>query len=203
MDPYRVASVADTAVDLEGMGRAAALKYAETRDPALLKVTLGKTVTWFTLRRVPTSLFNGFVMGGRAQYEQLSRAFMVGVEKVEALVDIEGQHRAVMEPTGEADTPRGKIRVWRDVEIDMIPPVFVEDIGNIVLTRSALDPKGEVSYQLPPISLLVFLKRVCPPADENLSDAPLSSDEAKEPPPHSSGDDGDGPTGAAVTESPT
>lgn len=195
-----VVSVNDAAVDVAAMGTRSIGKYVRERDAELLQFVKGEKPTWFELRRIPTSLFTRYIMEGRSDSEQYLRAFICGVERVRDLVDVNGEFRALLEPLGEAHTPTGTLKVWRDEDVDLIPPVYVEEIGSVALIQSMLSPKARASCQLPPMSLLGLTGRTFQPVAETLEDALQSSEEARERPPSSSDADGGVVIGAPVTE---
>jgi len=193
---FRVASICDTAIDLDGMGMRDAKRYARERDASLVKELPGKRVTWFTLRRIPTSLYQRFVMNAATDGERFTRAFMAAVESIHHLVGMDGEYRALFEPTGEAHTPLGPMKVWRDDALELIPPAYIEEIGSVAMLRSALSPKAKPVYHLPHLSLLALTARISPDVDGTRKTAARLSDEAREQQESPPGDGGGAPTGA-------
>jgi len=186
-------SIVDSALDIDAMGVKEYLAYASSRDVSKLKFHPTAKPTRFELKRIPTSLFQRYVLEGRSEGEQHRRAFMCGVERVRDIVCADGETRAMMDPRHSAQTPGGPFSVWDEDQLELISPVYIEEMGAVAFHRSYLDPKARVYYPLP-LSCQRVLERqlVFRVADETLPDAAPSSDdrrEAQAPPPDVRGDE--------------
>lgn len=182
----RVASVADTALDIQAMtetgesGRHIIMEYAESRDETLVRALPGEKITWFHVRRLRSSEFIQ-VKQASSDAEQYQRAFAIGVTKIENFAET-GSRTVLPEytPDGQGQRGQGRISFFTDEQMDRISPAFIEEIGSVVWQRSFLAHMPEVSYQPPPSFRRVLatrLHRVA--ADAAKAARPQSS----EPPP--------------------
>ena len=199
--PFKLYSLADPAVDAESMGDDCK-KYLTDRDIALVKVLPGSTPTVFECRDIRSSAYD-YVMDGATEAEQNKRAFRVGVVKVANLVDQSGDKLGAVLPTGRLQTPAGGARFWTDEEIDLVAPVFIQDIGSVLKARGALPFGCTVSFRPPPLLLQVLLAKISHRAEEIHGSLQESSEEAKARARRPSSPDGDEGTDARATASPT
>lgn len=197
----KVASVLDSAIDLDKMAETL-VDYAKTRDEATLKLKPGKDVTWFHIRRIPTSMMDRYVLEATSLAEQNRRAFCVSVVKVDNLCATDGRKIAALEPTGKMDTPSGQRSMWTEEELELFAPQYTQEIGSLARQRSFLVPGSAASLLLPPLSAEECRRRVYRVVAERGQNAGPSSVELTTEPP-SSGASTDGPTGANVTANHT
>lgn len=199
----KTVSIADTAVDTQTMG-AKVQDFLKSRDPKLIKIIPGKTPTWFHLRRIPTSIFQRYVATGESEGERRRRAFQCGVSRIDHLVREDGSVAPSVEPTDRIETPTGELRIWSERELEMLAPVFIEEIGSVVETQSFL-PRGLAVYFQPPrLCLLAWVQRTSQDAAKILEAARQSNES---PQPSSQPPEVDAPsdeaTDAPAMESPT
>ena len=153
-------SIADPAVDLQAMGKQDMYDYSKHRDPALVKAVSGTQPTKFICRDIPTSLFQSYVQNGLSEGEQYRRAFQCGVIAIEHLVQrTDGERRPRIEPSGRMRGPTADVPTWKDEELELIAPVYQQEIGSVLFTRSALPFGSEPTYLLPQLCLSVCLTR--------------------------------------------
>lgn len=198
--PQKVASVLDPALDLMAMEALEIRDYWKSRDPALVKVRAGALLTWFHVQYIPTDLYQSFVATAPSESERRQRAFMVGVTKIENLIDTNGDRRPVIAPSGETVT--GK-RVFQMDELNLISPAYVDEIGGVVNTFSFLPRGSAVSCPLSDICRSALGDRVSRDVEDLRTAATPTSDEAKAQPDRTSSSDGAEPTAAPAMESLT
>jgi hypothetical protein len=197
----KVASVLDSAIDLDKMAETL-VEYAKTRDEGLLKLKPGKAVTWFHIRRIPTSLIDRYVLEATSMSEQNRRAFSVAVIKAESLYTTDGRQVHALEPTGKIDTPAGKLSMWTEEELELFAPQYTQEIGSLARQRSFLVPGSAASLLLPPSSAEECRRRVYRVVAERGENAAQSSVQLTTEPP-SNGTSTAGPTDANATASHT
>lgn len=139
----RVASVGDSAMDLHAMGADGVTEYMQTRDPELVKCKPGMKLTWFTIRRIKTSMYTSYVAPATSESSQHARAFQMAVVKVEDLVTPEGDHHPVYTPTRQ----EGDLLYIGDSQIDDFSAGQLDEIGQVAMQRSRLSPKAPVYYR--------------------------------------------------------
>ncbi len=156
--PFELYSLADSAVDIDAMGVVVCGDYMRQREPALLKFVPGKKPTVFVCSDIPASVFSRYVMAGDTDVERNRRAFQAGVIKVRNLVSrIDGEKRAEVEPEDAVQLRDRKI--WADDRLDLFAPVYQQEIGSVLLMRSAVPFGSSVTYPPPPLLLSVYLAR--------------------------------------------
>ena len=170
----KIVSLADPALDVTAMGKLVST-YARKRDPALVKEIVGSKLAWFTIRRIPTGLFQRVVLEGVSEADRHRRAFVVGVSSIQNLYCTDERVRERFEPAGNAAAAHGQISIWTDEQMDLIAPAYVEEIGSVAETYSFLAPNSVVSYVLPQSSVRVLTARVNQDAAERLDAAPSSA----------------------------
>lgn len=209
-DSLRVVSVADMAIDTDAMnemgpgGTLQIIRYAETRDPSLLKFVPGEKATWFTIRRLRASEFTRFVRSAPTPNEQYMRAFSIGVTRIEDVRLLESKQTvAAYEPDGSAKRDGGTVRYYTDNQIDEISPAYVEEIGKLVYDRCFLAHAREVCFPLPPSFPLVWTERTYRNVESARRVRASQSSEQPSPTPLATASNGDGATDATVTASAT
>lgn len=158
---FKVASVLDSALDLDAM-HPHLLEYARERNETLLKIKPGRDVTWFHLRRIPTSLMDRFVLEAPGLSEQNRRAFRVGVVQVQNLIATDEQKFHAINPSGKMDTAAAPLTVWTEEEMELFAPQYTQEIGAVARQRSFLVPGNAPSLLLPPSSAEEYRRRVYP-----------------------------------------
>lgn len=199
----RLVSLVDPALDIVAMGENFR-PYIDTRDETLVATVPGGRLQWFVLRGIPSSAWSSFVSIGASDAEQRRRAFIMAVDSVENLVDLEGKLRAgVTKGTQRFLSPTGERTVWSDKEVDeLFAPSIVDDIGEVARVRAVV-PFGFVGrLRPPPSSLRALLAMVRHRAADMVSLLDLS-EPLKETPTAAPSDDGDGPTDAPATGNQT
>jgi hypothetical protein len=199
--PFELYSLADPAVDVEGTPGKARRRYLQFRDnPQELKIVAGRKPTVFVCSDIQASIFNRYVMGGETEVERNTRAFQVGVTGVRNLVSrVDGEARPDPRPSGEI----GDGKMWSDEEMDMFAPVYQQDVGSVLLMRSALPFGSSVTFQPQPLLLSVYLARCSQSAERTPDTAPPPSAKDKGTPTSQPAADGGEGTGATATVSPT
>ena len=165
-DSIKVASVYDLALDPVAMGEDG-LEYARTRDAGLVKLRVDRKPTWFHLQRIDANAFTQYVQAGATEHERRRRAFQLSVTMVENLVSTKTDDHGkptvftALNPSGQQQTVSGAtIRHLTDSEMALIPPAFVEDVGDFAYARSFLAPGSEAFYQPPRSSLTLWAARL-------------------------------------------
>jgi len=202
---FCLASMFDTAIDIEAMGDNDVREYIETREFKLVKSVPGKKLTVFHARRIPTSLYNSYVIEAPSENAQYMRAFQVGIVRVDNLVDTDGKTWTTIEPSYERSTPRGEIRIFSDKEMELFASVYLEEIGSIVNRFSRLPPGNEQTYRLPRSLLDDLAARMVLDlrhAAERKRKQQETSEQAKEPLPSPLSKDGENHIDATATELP-
>lgn len=156
-DTLEVVVPHDEAVDL---ARSKITEYGLTRKISCLQFKPGMTPTRYQVRRIPRSLFLRFVDMPPTDNEKFVRAFLVGVEHIDALrVDDHG-NVTTLRPTRELSTNGSMIYVFDDDVLEQVPPDDVYDIGSVAYHRAFLAPGRKAYYRLPPSSRHAFQRRV-------------------------------------------
>lgn len=153
-ESYKVASIADSAMDVHAMG-AGVTEYLRTRDPELVREVPGRKLTWFYLRPIPRSVFSRFVQTGATEDERFERAFKVAVVRVDGL----SAELPSKVPTGSVESATGKIECWKDEELELISPAYVDEIGALAWWRSFLAHEKQVTYPQRRTSLAILATR--------------------------------------------
>ena len=142
----RIASVGDSAMDLlamnaiddSGESRDGLRKYLQTRDPDLVVAKPGMEITWFTIRRIKTSVFASHVAPKATDSSKHVAAFQMGVVKVDSLVSPDGTfHRTYTPQSGD-----NSMKWIGPDELDSFSPGQLDEIGQVCMQRSELDPKA-------------------------------------------------------------
>lgn len=158
-DTIVVVSVLDSALDVHAMGVTIG-DYLRTRDYGLVREKAGERLTKFTLRRIPTSVFQRHIMRAASDSERRLRAFECGVTSIDGFRWTEGGSLEPREGTGRMRTASGEIATWTEAELELLPPCYVEEIGAIAEVRSFLVRGSAVTYPLLPMSLDALAARV-------------------------------------------
>lgn len=200
--PLKVASILDSALDTQGMGENL-VKYAQTRDPSLVKEKPGERVTWFYVRRIPTSLYQRYVMEATSEVDRRKRAFQVGVAKIENIVTNSGTTLQQLMPTATAQTVSGELEHFSERELEEIAPAFIEEIGEVANVRAFLPGKSALSFPLQGSFLRALELRLSLDAAEIRMSAQRSSEKPKAPSATSTEQAGAEPTAAIATDEAT
>ena len=123
--------------------------YGVTRDPQFLKFREGMKPTKYFVRRIPRSIFLRTVDVGEDLQMKWLRAFIFGVERVENC-ESESGHPLTVTPSREIEVPGGRLLVWSDTDLDLLPsPDDIYDIGSVAYGRAFLR-RGSRDYYQPP-----------------------------------------------------
>jgi hypothetical protein len=203
--PLIVYSVGDSAIDIDAIG-IKLRDYAQDRDPSVLRFVPGARPTAFHCRDIPTSLYQTWVMTGTTLEEQHRRAFQVGVSQVENLIEhTTGNPRQIVAPTDRMATGNGgaTIATWSWDELELVSPIYQQEIGSVLLMRSAVPLGYAATYRLPHLSLFAYQTRLQRLADALRGERLQSSAASKAPQAPTDSGDGDAPTDATATERAT
>lgn len=176
--PIPVVSIADTALDVVGMG-ADAERWKDTRDATLVKLLPGVTPTIFHVGRIDANSF-GHVQDGGSDYERKRRAFAYGVRRIDNFVDASGQVHASFMPRSRMMTPQGALEMFSDEQMADVSPLYIEDIGGVSWWRSFLGARNGVTYPLSLSCRLVWVERFYQAA-ATIDSAPRSPSSAEPP----------------------
>lgn len=151
--PYRVASIADSAMDCLEMGSKAPT-YARTRDTALVKEVPGRQLMWFTCRRLTEDEME-WVDLAASENARYKRAFQLGVSLVENARLTDGRTIGRYTQSGGKQYLSGGGVVdpcWGEDELELISRALKVDIGAVVYWRSFLAHESEPYCQVPQLS---------------------------------------------------
>lgn len=201
-ETLRVVSVMDGALDRAAMAGEFG-EYIRSRNPSLVRELPGARLTWFTLRRIPPSVYQRYVMTAESEPERHRRAFLAGVDSISGWAWSENGPLEDRVGTGRMRTATGEIVCWTDGELEHLPPAYIEEVGALVDMRSFLAGIGVGSYPVPQWLLSALAARRLHPAEMT----PRVAEEASAPPPVSmtapAAHVSAGDTVAIATESPT
>lgn len=196
--PLKVASILDSALDSQAMG-ADLVKYVQTRDPSLVREKPGERVTWFYVRRIPTSLYQRYVMEATSEVDRRKRAFQVGVAKIENLTTNSGTTLQQLMPTEVAHTASGELEHFSEKQLEEIAAAYIEEIGEVANVRAFLPGKSALSFPLQGSFRRALEMRLSLDAAEIRMSAHESSEKPKAPSAPSTDEAGEPPTGATAT----
>lgn len=157
-DTVKVASVWDMAIDAVSMAEGG-LEYAKTRDPKILALVPGKEPTWFHIRRIPASVFP-WVQDGETNFARQRRAFEMSVTRIDNLVTPDGTTVKSMGASERTRIGTSEVEHMSAADMALIPPAFIEDIGDWCYGRSFLPPGSGALYQPPPGSRTALVVRL-------------------------------------------
>ena len=201
--PLKVASLLDSALDTTAMGEDL-VKYAQTRDATLVKEKPGEHATWFHVRRIPTSLYQRFVMEATSDVDRRKRAFQVGIVRIENILTTEDVLLQNLVPTEHVQTPVGDLACFSDKQLEAIPACFIEEIGEVANVRAFLPGKSALSFPLRGSLLAVLEWRLSLDAGEIRLNAPKSSEQRSSEPTAPKHDaSSEKPTDATATDAAT
>jgi len=180
-ETFEVICTTDPAIDSESMTAAEMYRYAEKRDPKLLRFKPGMQPTRFLCREVPDQLWESFVMATDIDAERDRRAFLASVVSV---TNLRQRNGAILGNEGQAWTyGDGRMSATAfmpaaDAERFM-KPVRAE-VGCVTRYRSFLVPGIEPTYPLPPMLAQLLDGRVYRRADASPTSPVPSSSEASQ-----------------------
>ena len=157
--PLRVVSLVDPALDTEAMSRDDFIGYAQTRDWKLVKPKLDGRLCNFYIRRIPTSLYQRFVMEAASESDRKRRAFQCGVSRVEWLPTENGTLELI-EPMQTTKLSSGELQIMSDAQMELFAPLYLEEIGEVANVRSFLPPGRELFFPVQGSLALVMQMRL-------------------------------------------
>lgn len=195
----KVASLLDPAIDLLAMSGDVA-DYVRTRDASLLKFKPGMSPAWYSLRRIPTSVYLRNVAEATTDADRRRRAFQMALLEAVDVDTVDGRKRVRIEPTGSVTTHGGVMPVLTDADLEAFAPATIEEIGGVADGLSFLAPSIAPEYSVPPSFLAALGAVARRDAVEAIETQHKNSEKAPEPqttkPAPDSAEDGGAPATA-------
>ena len=170
LDPFRIVSLADPAIDIGAMG-GSLRTYIASRDWSLLRFIEGAKPTVYYLGWIDAMAFRSYICAapddtsvsefGGTSFERAWRAFECGVVRVECA------DGSVLEPSREEPLANGAIRKrWTAEQMESLPLSDIEDVGTVAYVRSRVGKARQATYPLLPGSQSAWMTRTTcsPPA---------------------------------------
>lgn len=170
---FPVVSVLDEAIDTTSMPFETMMKYYDTRDVALLQPYMKPSArpTVYHIRPAPHSMWFSYIAAG-GDTEQIRRAFMCGVERVENLPGKDGVGVNWM-PTRRVNE---SLTVMTEEECnERFSPYEVFEIGSVIHRHSFLPLRTSLHYPLPSLCVEALTHRPFLSAEPSPSTAIESS----------------------------
>lgn len=158
LKPLRVVSIADAALDWPEMAKAytgtegkyasAIQEYAQSRDEKMVRELPGKSLTWFTVRRLDADIVD-LALSQVSDHMKHRFSLQYAVSRIENLTGLDGQVYARLEPEDERRVDGVPQMFLSARQMALIAPQYVEEIGGVAFARSFLAPTTGVRYPLP------------------------------------------------------
>jgi hypothetical protein len=149
-------------------------KFVETRDASHLTFKGdAKKAVWYTLRYIPRGLHVTYISEAKSLPQKWSRAFAVGVVKVDNLETQDGRKVLEWKPQEVIETATGKLSVVSEDELDLFDGQTMNEIGKVADDYSFLPRPEKGSFALPHTSPSISELIASLPADDD--GAPESS----------------------------
>lgn len=150
--PFRVVCPFDPAIDKDSD----VIKYAETRDMALLASRAGETMTVFHIRRLSQSRMLTLMAQSDVEDTRHAIAFMSSVIKVENLRMPDGSVSPAWVPSWFGNEQPNKSEMMKEHELELFALDEIIDIGSVAYQRAFLRNGRPVCF-LPPQSSAIAL----------------------------------------------
>lgn len=168
----------DPGVDTTRVDSEAFFKHITTREDldSIRNAFTAEGPTVFTVREIPHALWD-FVDGGASDADKYKRAFMVGLEHAENVVQKNGTRLASVAGRDVTAIGTKQQDIMRESDLAYFSPAEVQEIGSVAYQHSFLHRKIESCFRLPPMCHRALAERDFRSAESN----PTSQDKPSEP----------------------
>lgn len=178
----------DPAIDTKSFTLSVMIDYLKTRDMGLLRFKPGVQPTVFHIREIPHTLWESYVAAPESDAERYRRAFMVGVEMVENVVQQDGVTVSNWRGSEKHESRGAVMQVMADDDLQLFSPAERQEIGAVAYYHSFLPRRIASCFRQPHTLLNIlrvadFLPAESSPTSQGTSSAGQSESAALSTPP--------------------